>query len=412
MRLTLFVLLIASFALSGCISRPLPFLQPPKQTTLSADRVELPTTFIKRMPYVELKINGKGPYLFLVDTGAVGMAVSPRVVREAGILFSRKHTTNIGGAGGHHERLHWVKVDRVEAPLFSLSKVGAVMLGAGYADAIERHVANNFGGIIGMAALQDVLLEIDYPKCQVSVARLGSTILAAESGLPYKGVSPVVTIATPSAKHATTTALVDTGADSYFDIADIVSYPLRVGLIKSDGYHQSIGGYWRPLFGQLAGDIRLGTAIWRDPMIYSANKNRIGSEAFAPWKLVIDQKKKMLWLLDENQISTTICTGPFDPDGRGAVFGFVWVEKGDSFVVKEVDPGSRAERAGLKVGDVILPENKEAIALEHTRKKDPYLARLRIARGDERFEITMSLADPLPAPAEPAAAAKSDGEPK
>ena len=400
MRNTL-VVLIASFALAGCVSRPLRLDQPPRESKLAAVRVELPAVFKNGRPYVDLRVNGKGPYRFLVDTGAEGTSITRQVAREAGISFSREYAAVVHGASGQSERQFMGTVDRIESPGLSFEVVDVAILTPASAALLAPRDDKLNGGILGMSTLRNVRLEIDYPAKKISLVRLDGEALPAGTGIPYTGNRPHVTIATPSSKHATTTALIDTGRESGFGFTDFASYPLRIGLAKADEYSRGIGGYWRPLFGQLAGDIRLGTATWRDPGIHSAKQNRIGSEALASWKLVIDQREKTLWLLDENQISTTTWTGPLDADGRPAVYGFVYVPEGDSFVITEVDPGSRAERAGLKIGDVILSQDEEAVALERARKKDPYLARLRIARGDEKLEITMSLSELLPVSAKP-----------
>lgn len=390
------LLLITSCALSGCSSWLRPLDQPPKQTTLAADRIELPTTFIKGCPYVELTINGKGPFLFLVDTGAEMMVVTRKVAHEAGISGFLKLTAHINGAGGQFENLPIVTVEHVEAAGFSLKGVVAVVVSSEFASQLE--VADKrFGGAIGINTLKEVLLEIDYPQRRVSVARLESGSLPTESGSHYTGPGPQVTIATPSAKYASTTTMVDTGdSTSYFAFADIASYPVRFGLMKVDGYFLALGGYSRPVFGQLAGDIHLGSVTWHDPGICEAPVNRIGSHALAPWKLVIDQNRKMLWLVGDERIATPSWEGPLDPDGRPAVFGFAATVDGDEFVVKEIDPGSRAERAGLKIGDRYRVENADAITSGRSPGKDSYRTQLHVIRDSRKVEITMSLSDPLP----------------
>jgi hypothetical protein len=181
-----------------------------------------------------------------------------------------------------------------------------------------------------------------------------------------------------------------------FEFTDVDDYPTRVGLSKRDGYTFGVGGHWRPLFGQLAGDIRLGTAIWRDPEIHSAKSNRIGSRSLASWKLVLDQKKKMLWLLEDNLMMTTTWTGRMEPDGRSSVYGFVSIAEGDGFIVQEVDFGSRAERAGLKVGDRYTWKSAHASTPGESLEVDASRFRLHVIRGSEKHEITMALSDPLP----------------
>ncbi|MDQ5979775.1 MAG: hypothetical protein QG602_2750 [Verrucomicrobiota bacterium] len=400
MRNLLPVLLLASFALSGCMSRPPRLDQPPGETILSADRVDLPAIFVGGRPCVELKVNGQGPYRFILDTGAQATSITPQVAREAGVLIARRYVARIGGAGGHSKRAYLGAVKRIESPRFSLGEIGVTILSDENVVQMSAYGEIN-GGILGLSALRDVLLEIDFPRQTVSVLRPGSTSPASETGLPYTGSTPHVSIATPSTRHATTEILIDTGSSSGFLLADIASYPVRVGLTKADEYTFGIAGYWRPLFGQLAGDIRLGPATWRDPEIRSADENTLGSAALAPWKLVIDQKRKLLWLLDEIMISTTRWTGPLEPDGRPSVYGFVGVPDGEAMLIKEVDPGSRAERAGLRPGDRYRWASTNTSRPEQLERRAPAEVRLLVARGKEKFEVTMSLLDSRPATAKP-----------
>ncbi len=404
MRSAFFVfLLLTCLALSGCMSSPERFFRP-KQTILAAERVELPTVFINGMPYVELKINGKGPYRFLVDTGAAFIAISPRVAREAHVRGTPTKV-NIEGSTGASEDLSIVTIDQVEAPGFILKGIQGISLSLELIQRFESLWGSPFDGIIGMATLQQVLLEIDYPQQKVSVAKLDSATPSLESGHPYSGtgeyaaVRPYVKFATSSVKQPLITVQIDTGEYGGFYLSDITAFPVLVGLSRSDEFHYGIGGSWRPFVGQLNGDILLGQATWRNPKIQSANENRIGSEALQYWKLVIDPKRKLLWLVGDEAVSTTTYSGPLDPDGCPSVYGFAADKEGDSLIVKEVDPGSRAERAGVKVGDRYTEEAIESNKPGAGTGGNSTRNRLHIVRGEEKLEIVLSHLDPLPAKA-------------
>ncbi|HWA29323.1 MAG TPA: aspartyl protease family protein [Lacunisphaera sp.] len=336
-------------------------------------------------------INRRGPYRFLIDTGADGMGITPQVAREARIPASRWFVARISGHGGQPQRAPMVTLDRIESPGLLLQGVGGTILNPEIVARLPASQDKINGGIIGLGAFRDALLEIDFPRRTVSLRRLGSVTNPVAAGLPYTGTIPHVVIATPSATRPTATVLIDTGTGVGFLFTDIESYPTRSGLINADEYYSGIAGYWRPRFGQLAGDIRLGAIIWRDAWIGSAEKNTLGSAALAPWKLVIDQRKKMLWLLGEETVVTTRWPGPLDHDGRPAVYGFVAVPDGDEMVIKEVDAGSRAERAGLKVGDRYRWEVPRGAMGGHA----PFHVTLHVTRGAEHFDVTLSLLDSL-----------------
>ena len=404
-----FLLLITSLALSGCRSWSWRLNQPPEQTILAAERVELPTVFLKGMPYVELKVNGMGPYRFLIDTGAVTTSISPRVAREAHVSATPMKVT-IAGATGSSEEQSIVVLDRLEAPLFSLGGIQVSVFSPETAKQMEWD-ENQIGGLIGMATLKEVLLEIDFPQHKVSVAKLGSATPALECGQPFEGTGPNATVrpqvqfVTPSTKHPLLLVLIDTGSEFGFEFSDIAAFPVVGGLSKIEVFHHGVGGSTRPFFGLLNGDIRLGQATWRNPEILSSNKsNRIGSDALAPWKLVIDPKRRLLWLVGEEAVTTTTYDGPRDPDGRPSVYGFAYWPEGDFFIVKEVDPGSRAERAGLRVGDRYTWELTDSGKPGEAAGADPTRMRLHIVRGEEKLEIVLSLLDPLPIKTESGAA--------
>lgn len=81
--------------------------------------MDLPTVFIHGWPCVELKINGQGPYLFIVDTGAGGMVVTPRIAREAQV----RNTTQkikVSGGGGGNAMLALISIDQIGAAHFLL----------------------------------------------------------------------------------------------------------------------------------------------------------------------------------------------------------------------------------------------------------------------------------------------------
>src|SRR5438270_8427850 len=60
-------------------------LPPPQRLHLDAARISLPLTFFGGRPVVEVKINGKGPYRFIFDTGAAGNVISNELALELGL---------------------------------------------------------------------------------------------------------------------------------------------------------------------------------------------------------------------------------------------------------------------------------------------------------------------------------------
>ena len=51
-------------------------------TTLPAEPVEVPMRMVNRRPMVDVRINGGGPYSFLIDTGGSGLARADKSLVE------------------------------------------------------------------------------------------------------------------------------------------------------------------------------------------------------------------------------------------------------------------------------------------------------------------------------------------
>src|SRR5689334_2270571 len=91
------VLLVAfSSVLVGCISGSFS----PHQTTLTADKVNLPTKKEHGQLWIEARINGAGPFLLLVDTGCTVMLLPQRVADAAGLKVLPKWEMKAVNAAG------------------------------------------------------------------------------------------------------------------------------------------------------------------------------------------------------------------------------------------------------------------------------------------------------------------------
>lgn len=110
--------------------------------------------------------NGRGPYQFVVDTGASRTCVSQRLATDLG-LATTESARGVGGGGG---------ISVAPATLDSLSvgnatvrdhAVGVVT----FLDALARHVGEPLDGVIGYNFLNQYRTTIDYPRQTLSLFR-------------------------------------------------------------------------------------------------------------------------------------------------------------------------------------------------------------------------------------------------
>ena len=93
LRHLLITLLMATSAIAETKDGPTP---PPEKSTLRSDKVVLPLDSDASRPTIQAKINGKGPFLFVLDTGAQGFVIYADLAKELGLHF-RSNDHSVGG---------------------------------------------------------------------------------------------------------------------------------------------------------------------------------------------------------------------------------------------------------------------------------------------------------------------------
>jgi hypothetical protein len=122
----------------------------------------LPTTHdhIGRV-IVPVTINGRGPYRFIVDTGASRSTISPDLVRALGLTAEPEALINLDGITGE-ARVSYVSVDRLQA--------GDLTLEDARLPVVEAMVMAGADGILGAAGMSQKSLLIDFRRNRVAIA--------------------------------------------------------------------------------------------------------------------------------------------------------------------------------------------------------------------------------------------------
>jgi predicted aspartyl protease len=162
---------------------------------------------LQKMPllnflFAEVTINGKGPFRFIVDTGATQTVVSGKV---AGTLGLKKISTNIMyGLGGE---------GKVESPIY---RVDSVKVGDVNVKNVPLGAMNNplldlvMDGILAPSLLSDFYVTINYPESQIDLSRRPPTTGTA---VPAWFFSGLLLVPTQVNGKFNGNFLVDTGAD-------------------------------------------------------------------------------------------------------------------------------------------------------------------------------------------------------
>lgn len=128
------------------------------------DEAKVPLDLSQSVPVVSVTIGGKGPYRFLVDTGAGGHGrISPALAQSLGLV-----ATGEALAGDGSGRTQARKTYRIE----SLELGGVRFSGLELAEtALPRGRLQNLDGILGLGLFAGHLLSIDYPAKSLALSR-------------------------------------------------------------------------------------------------------------------------------------------------------------------------------------------------------------------------------------------------
>lgn|SRR5262245_35853844 len=107
---------------------------------------------------VDVKVNGAGPFAFVLDTGASFSVITPRTAKAVGITPTGESPTAIGAGGRIEAGLCRLETFKLGAHLVRNLDVALMSL-----DEVEKPLGLRIGGLIGYNFLRQYVVTIDYP---------------------------------------------------------------------------------------------------------------------------------------------------------------------------------------------------------------------------------------------------------
>jgi hypothetical protein len=134
--------------LSGALADPEPLFAAPTRL----DRIGRVMT--------NVMVNGKGPFRFVIDTGASRSTLAPHLARALNLQPSTGRNVILNGVTGAEE-VTTVAVDRLE--------IGALRFENQNLPVIFTSIMGNADGILGVAGFEDQRIDVDFKRDRVSV---------------------------------------------------------------------------------------------------------------------------------------------------------------------------------------------------------------------------------------------------
>lgn len=327
---------------------------PPPDFSLAGGKTSttVPFELLNNHIYVDVKLNGKGPYRLMCDTGGANV-VTPELAKELGL--SSEGAFEGRGVGEKSEDIGVTKVEKLEIGDATIANQVFLVFALGPFAAVEG--APQFG-LVGYEVFKRFVATVDYEKKLMT--------LTLPSAFDYHGTGTVVPFTFNEHIPQVEGSLdgisgkfdIDTGARGSVTI--LAPFAEQHGLKEHYGATVAavtgwgVGGPARGLVTR-ARTLRLGTLEVVGPVVDLSQQNKgafidpyvagnVGAGVLKRFNVTFDYGRQRL-IFEPN--ANYARPDAYDRAG-------MWINRGpEGFEVVDVVAGGPADAAGLKVGDRI-----------------------------------------------------------
>lgn len=244
------------------------------------------------MPVVEAKINGEGPFAFMVDTGAGMQADIDTSVAQRLRLRMNGRAVNGDPSGENDRDVATAMIDSMAIGSAEFRNVTAIVR----PQRITKDYPN-IDGILGFALFSDYLLTLDYPAMQLRLSRgtLPPANGADTLNFEIENKIPVIDLAIGKIRVR---AHVDSGnfvagfilPEEIVQQLQLVSAPVKVGSARSVSNRIDLQQ------AQLRNSIRIGSFDFPQPTVQfpALSDTNVGFQVLRNFALTFDQKNRRL----------------------------------------------------------------------------------------------------------------------
>jgi hypothetical protein len=261
----------------------------------AAEGQTLPMRYDGTRPAVEARVNGRGPFLFLIDTGAAGAPARAdlSLVRRLGLEPAGRVASSDAGQAA-------AAIDRVTLARVELGRLARADVEAYARDYNGATYLPHIDGILGLNFFRDVLLTLDFPHSRVRIGRGALPPADGRNILDYTLVdgNPAIVVRIGGAPFQ---VLLDTGDNRGLDLPSEWLRRLRqAGFPRLIGSSSSVSGSAALREIALAGPLTIGRYRFDRPTVTFADEfseANLGAAILRGFTITIDQRNRRVRLL-------------------------------------------------------------------------------------------------------------------
>lgn len=253
--------------------------------------VRVPFRMVRGRPVIEVTIDGKGPYPFIVDTGAMASLASADLVAELGLPAIGRAMVGdpSGGAPTTVDVYQAGELTLAGAPFRSIRLIG---LG-------DPGLFASLGGakgILSVNALAGNVVELDFSSGTLAMSP--GQLADGDGSMPYAGDLPIPSLDIDVAGHVVRADL-DTGNGRGIALPSALRDSLQLaGEPVADTLHMLTGAYeaWS---ATLAGTVTVGGNAVANPRVSFQDvfpQATVGPEVLAGMRLLVDPLNRRYWV--------------------------------------------------------------------------------------------------------------------
>ena len=259
--------------------------------TLPADPVEVPMRMVNRRPLVDVRINGGGPYTFLIDTGGSGTARADKSLVDKLKLEVVGEARGSAGMGGQAVPMPIVRYATLEIGGAIFKDVDAAS--RDYNEGRDTRI----DGIIGIGLFSTCLVTLDFAR---GVLRIERGTLPEPDGkevVPFtnpRGIAefPIRVAGIEIVAHVDTGAMADiTLPLSFAEKLPLGAPPAVVGKAMT------VSGPMEISEAPLKGNVEIGSHQIAEPTLQftpAMRQGNLGIGVLSEFALTIDQQNKRI----------------------------------------------------------------------------------------------------------------------
>jgi len=263
----------------------------PSVASTDAGTPQAPLELRRSMPFVQVLVNGKGPFTFGIDTGTSSDAlVAPALAESLGLEAAG--TVQAGDPSGKNPRqLPLVRIARLSVAGVDFQRLTAAVYTPSQAE-------GRCDGILGFALFRDWLLTLDSPGSRLTLEKGKLAPSTDGSVVPFRAPDgvPVVDL---HVGGETIPAVVDSRGQGLAIPAARAEQLRRVGDPVVIGRGRTISGEFEVRGAQLADDVQLGDFRIHQPFVAfhpSFPIGNLGAAVLRQLVVTFDQRSMLLRL--------------------------------------------------------------------------------------------------------------------